>query len=41
MVAYERRSVFPGFVVYDLATDASTTFTEGFLPQLTGGHRLT
>jgi Tol biopolymer transport system component len=41
MVAYERRSVFPGFVVYDLATDASTTFTEGFLPQLAGGHRLT
>jgi hypothetical protein len=41
MVAYERRSVFPGFVVHDLATDTSTPFPDGFLPQLAGGHRLT
>jgi hypothetical protein len=41
MVAYERRSVFPGFVVYDLTTDTSTAFADGFLPQLAGGHRLT
>jgi hypothetical protein len=41
MVAYERRSVFPGFMLHDLTTETSTTFTEGFLPQLAGGHRLT
>jgi hypothetical protein len=41
MVAYERRSVFPGFVVHDLTTDTPTGFSDGFLPQLAGGHRLT
>lgn len=40
-VVYERRSVFPGFVVYDLATGTTTEFAEGFLPQLAGVHRLT
>jgi hypothetical protein len=40
-VVYERRSVFPGFVVYDLAAETTTVFMDGFLPQLAGVHRLT
>jgi hypothetical protein len=40
-LVYERRSVFPGFVLVDLATSASTAFAAGFLPQLAGVHRLT
>ena len=39
MLVYERRTVFPGFVLVDLGTGATTEFDEGFLPQLAGVHR--
>jgi hypothetical protein len=40
-VAYERQSVSPGFVVFDLTNDQATPLPDGYLPQLAGVHRLT
>lgn len=40
LVAFERRDVFPGFSVLDLATGTTTPFADGYLPHLAGAHRL-
>lgn len=40
LVAFERRDVFPGFFIYDLGTGTTTDYTEGYLPHLSGAHRL-